>query len=551
MTLIIVAALPITVIISQQQQETRQRADSGCINPINYPLPPNGGMTYANWYFDQAKISSITIPFTINNDPGPTSDEYLQFYDTSVDGTGSYFGVQTIGLALFSRWGTNDLSNVRLGPNATKVAGTENGAFVSLRLNYQIPVGNYIATVKRAEFDGTGDWFDYYLTKNGVQTYVGGIRFTRATTGTPAGFSDGGGSWTEFWDNNNNTQLYPVPVWSVSVGIPTANDTFRAKRVITSYSPMPNSDIYLDGAQIHMKIGDSTPRCHSATTYDLSNLVITPTPTIIPTSTPTPTPIQCAIRSGLTPVPCPTGYYCFNTCNPPPGSTGCAQYDICKPNPSPTPNITLVPTTITPAPTPNITLSFNLGIDGVGAAGDHQKPCSTFATCGSNKEPKNTSIPIAITLLAYHSPSDTSESHVRTMLNYDKTSGTFKGTLALDPLGSGPYTTKVRSPGSLIKTLANNQNITKGINDVPTANLTVGDIDMDNQLSILDYNILISCSSFSIDKKALCNKNTKPHDDFQEPPIPFDKLSDLNNDGVVDILDYQLFLREYLVQNGD
>ena len=237
-----------------------------CVEPSNYPSAPNGGMTYANWYFYKSNISSITNAFFIYNDPGITSDLYLQLYDGKIDDISYYFGIQTTHLVIFSRFGTTDTSNIRTGPNASKVSGTNEGNFVSLKLNYDVGTGGYVTQLKRAEFDGTGDWFDLYITKGdnlNSMTYVGGIRFPRRNSQTPAVFQDGGGSWIEFWDNNGN-QLFPVPLWHVGLLPPVANEQWSPQAVNTNYSPMPNSDIYYDKKDhvLHMTIGASTPRCH-------------------------------------------------------------------------------------------------------------------------------------------------------------------------------------------------------------------------------------------------------------------------------------------------
>jgi hypothetical protein len=69
--------------------------------------------------------------------------------------------------------------------------------------------------------------------------------------------------------------------------------------------------------------------------------------------------------------------------------------------------------------------------------------------------------------------------------------------------------------------------------------LVVGDVNMDNQLSIVDYNILMSClhdPDINDFDKTTCNENAD-----------FIKRSDLEDNGVVNKFDYNLFLREYSV----
>ena len=79
---------------------------------------------------------------------------------------------------------------------------------------------------------------------------------------------------------------------------------------------------------------------------------------------------------------------------------------------------------------------------------------------------------------------------------------------------------------------------------MPRVNLVAGDIDENNLLTITDYNILLSCVNdaavVNIDNRVLCNTNTT-----------YITQSDLDDNGTVDKFDYNLFLREYAVQNGD
>jgi hypothetical protein len=265
-----------------------------CVAPTNYPPPPVGGMTYTNWHFDTSQgISSLQFTINIFNDPGNTSDEYLQLYDGNIDNTGQYFGIQTTGTIIFSQWNTADLSNIELGPGATEVNGTETGSqFISLRYAAgDLPVGQYTVNMTRTNYDGTGDWFAYYITFPGqAQRYIGSIRFPRASPSIAASFKDGGGSWTEFW-NNNGTTLYPVPLWHVNLEV-RADSGLVPNSAISSYSTMPDSDIYAEspGGYVDFVIGGSTSRCHAAGyLWENINQASTSTPVTTPTPAPTTT----------------------------------------------------------------------------------------------------------------------------------------------------------------------------------------------------------------------------------------------------------------------
>ncbi|MFH1187129.1 MAG: hypothetical protein V1697_03065, partial [Candidatus Levyibacteriota bacterium] len=130
-----------------------------------------------------------------------------------------------------------------------------------------------------------------------------------------------------------------------------------------------------------------------------------------------------------------------------------------------------------------------------------------------------------------------------TQLSFASSTGRFTGSVNLGTFASDDYTVKIKSEGYLRRLIPGIQSLKQGSNTMTQVNLVTGDINNDNAINILDYNILISCSSFtSIGSRnpALCNSNAN-----------FKILSDLYDDGTIDHFDYNLFLREYSVQNGD
>jgi hypothetical protein len=233
-----------------------------------FPDPPEGGMTYANWRFGRPGLSEVRSSFHLDNDPGPASHLYLQLYDAPIDGTAQYHGVQTIGLAIFSRFTTVDLDEVRPAPGAHRVAGTDEGPYVSVRLPLALPAGAYSASVRRLEPDGDGDWFGFEvaLPSDGVAggrdvRPVGAIRFPRRRTDRPATLADGGGTWTECWDNNGPV-LHPVPLWRLRLEVPVADGDLPATGATLRYSRMPNGSMVWDGRarQLVTVIGGDTRR---------------------------------------------------------------------------------------------------------------------------------------------------------------------------------------------------------------------------------------------------------------------------------------------------
>jgi len=239
-----------------------------CVPPFVFPPAPNGGMTYVNWHFNTPDIHALQFHVKIENNPGTKSDLFLQLYDGSIDGSGQYFGLQTTGLVLFSRFGTASPEDASVPSGSTLALdgnpnNGEGSTYISVRRNFgSLPSGTYSVRMTRDTYDGTGDWFKYYVTfPNASEQYIGAIRFPRATTSVPASFHDDGGTWTEFWDNNSTT-LFPVPLWHVRTSI-IANGGSAPRTATSNYSAMPNSDVYLetDGSVSHV-FGGCTQRIH-------------------------------------------------------------------------------------------------------------------------------------------------------------------------------------------------------------------------------------------------------------------------------------------------
>lgn len=224
-----------------------------------------GTMTYVNYTFGVGDIYQITSEVDVINSPSTTSNFYIQMYDADIGASGQYFGLQTTGLVIWSRWNTGDTSNLRPAAGTSKLSSTELGAsFISLRRNYgSLPAGRYKTRIVRAEYDGVGDWFKYYVTFPGkTEDYIGDIRFPRKVAGVPASFNDNGGQWNEFW-TNNTASFVSVPQLRLNVKT-TANNGVAATRAKGHYSSMPNSDLYkiTTGGFVRHELGATNGRCH-------------------------------------------------------------------------------------------------------------------------------------------------------------------------------------------------------------------------------------------------------------------------------------------------
>lgn len=225
-------------------------------------------MTYANWRFGVPGVDQVAVTAHLDNDPGPRAHLYLQLYDAPIDATPTYHGLQTIELAIFSRFGTVDLGCVRPAPGTEAVAGTDEGPFVSIRRHFPLGPGTFKSCLARREPQGGGDWFEYQVARvhpgGGSPlepTVVGAIWFPRARPAVPARIGDYGGSWTECWDNNTGVR-HDVPYWKVRLDPPVANGNLRATGATLRCSRMPNGTIEWDSQaeQVVSVIGGDTWR---------------------------------------------------------------------------------------------------------------------------------------------------------------------------------------------------------------------------------------------------------------------------------------------------
>ena len=210
------------------------------------------------------------------------------------------------------------------------------------------------------------------------------------------------------------------------------------------------------------------------------------------------------------------------------------------------PTLTPLPQSPTPTPTdspqPTVTpslqitqLSLDLLLNGIGNGGDSQSPGSS-----GNFQPLHPQRSITVTI------EDNLGSLVTTGIGYvqfDQITGEFLGTISLPLLLSpGSYITKITSPSYLRKGVAGFLSITSSnqTSTIPVAKttLTVGDPNNDNALDILDYNMLLDCFSITSPPKA-CIEETKK------------QATDLNDDGIINGVDINLFIRNTTVRTGD
>ncbi len=203
------------------------------------------------------------------------------------------------------------------------------------------------------------------------------------------------------------------------------------------------------------------------------------------------------------------------------------------PKPTSSPTLSVMPSA-TPTPTPlpgTTTLSFpSILLHGIGSAGDSVAP----GTSG-NTSPLTPNRTLSVQVV---NASNVLVTTLSGTITYSPSSGGFSGSVSLgSTVPTGSYLVKVKTDKYLVKQLPGIITLTQGqTTTIPPVSLIVGDINNDNTLNILDYNILLGCYS-----------------DFLPPtscPGTNGKESDLNDDGSVNASDYNLFLRELSVQSG-
>ena len=208
---------------------------------------------------------------------------------------------------------------------------------------------------------------------------------------------------------------------------------------------------------------------------------------------------------------------------------------VAPPTPTPTPKPTATPTpNPTATPTPGVTrMNMTISLDGIGNRGDNTNPTGSSL---SNKTPIHTTIGADIYV---YTTSNTLIASGTGMVTYDATAGDYTGDIPISQgFPTGYYVIKVKTHTHLRRQIDQIQNIIAGQDNVITpVALVTGDINDDNVLNILDYNLLLNCYSdltAAVDCPSLASKTD----------------ADLNDDGAVNQVDYNLFLRELSTQPG-
>lgn len=184
-------------------------------------------------------------------------------------------------------------------------------------------------------------------------------------------------------------------------------------------------------------------------------------------------------------------------------------------------------------PEDTTTIDITVFLDGIGNRGDNTNPNDHSL---SNKNPKHPTIGADIQVFTLSNQLIASGTGT---ITYNATTGNYLGDIPIQSgFPSGQYTMKVKADTYLRRQVNGVQRINSGQkNKITAVPLVAGDVNNDNKLNILDYNLILDCYS-DLSAAANCvaaEKSIK---------------SDLNDDDAVNQVDYNLFLREISTQPG-
>lgn len=201
-----------------------------------------------------------------------------------------------------------------------------------------------------------------------------------------------------------------------------------------------------------------------------------------------------------------------------------------------------------------ITFNFQFVLHGLGIAGDQvalrppackdrAASASNNATtgtstngCFSNQNPLHPTRDVVIEML---NASGSAVASLSSTMTYASESGFFKGVGKITTgVKSAAYTFRAKTPKYLGRKIAFTQIVKPGETyTLPPTDLIAGDIDNDNQLSVLDYSQIAQCYTYP---------NKPPHCDKER----IDTV-DTDDNGVINEFDVNLFIRELSERIGE
>ena len=269
-------------------------------------------MAVAQWGWETrtGASESITMDFTVREDPGHFSEDYALVAAlgwSSIGNTRFGFGIRTDvddpdtdgsegkGI-VFNRWSTHDKTNARPTDDGWVVSGTILGNFISIRKPYDWGAGDYTVRIaQNGEDDDDGRWYGMWIRdkSTNVETYMGSLKFPMVNDSPPMIDPRQDLYWSMLVVLGGTAiKPYEIPVFEIALSPPDEGSSIDPpKRVTTIYSQfhgvMTNSNITHDREDnlVIMRAGGSTLR----TTDPGTEIIISNDPaTGVPTITGTP-----------------------------------------------------------------------------------------------------------------------------------------------------------------------------------------------------------------------------------------------------------------------
>jgi Mg-chelatase subunit ChlD len=208
------------------------------------------------------------------------------------------------------------------------------------------------------------------------------------------------------------------------------------------------------------------------------------------------------------------------------------QKPTAAPTQKPTGTPTIIPTA-TPTSIQNTSFLVTLFLHGIGNSGDNANP---IAFSLSNKNPVHPQRPATA---SFYDINNILIATASGTVQYSSESGNFIGkVITKQTVTPGKYLVKVRTPYHLTRQINTIQTVTANAQTtLSSLSMVAGDVNNDNVLNILDYNTILDCYSDLIPATNCSNEKKL--------------MTDLNDDSSVNQFDYNLFLREISTQLGE
>ena len=249
-----------------------------------------------DWQDDTPASDSLTMDFSINEDPGHFSEtdvlvaalawghingvRFAVGLRTDVDKPGTD-GSQGKGV-LFNRWDTADTSSYsRTTGNGWVETGQLGGQFISVRRSYNWREGDYSLRIAQdGADDDDGRWFGFWITKKStnVETKLGSMKFALSDDGeaTIQARNFGLGSLIAIL-GDGALKPHEIPVFELAFSRPNASGGDDPNAVNVTYSQlhgvMTNSNISYDSGEdeVTIRAGGTTLRTTTGSTISFDD----------------------------------------------------------------------------------------------------------------------------------------------------------------------------------------------------------------------------------------------------------------------------------------